>query len=131
MLYNVLCGNSDDHARNHAAYWDGYQLTLTPAFDICPQSRAGGEASQAMLITGNQRLSQIAVCLKAAPAFHLSAEEAVILAQQQIKTVLDNWSPICAEAKISEIDRDLLWRRQFLNRFAFEGAPSTLTKLLS
>jgi serine/threonine-protein kinase HipA len=131
MLYNVLCGNTDDHARNHAAYWDGYQLTLTPAFDICPQSRAGGEASQAMLITGNQRLSQIAVCLKAAPAFHLSAEEAVILAQQQIKTVLDNWSPICAEAKISEIDRDLLWRRQFLNRFAFEGAPSTLTKLLS
>jgi serine/threonine-protein kinase HipA len=131
MLYNVLCGNTDDHARNHAAYWDGYQLMLTPAFDICPQSRAGGEASQAMLITGNQRLSQIAVCLKAAPAFHLSAEEAVILAQQQIKTVLDNWSPICAEAKISEIDRDLLWRRQFLNRFAFEGAPSTLTKLLS
>jgi serine/threonine-protein kinase HipA len=131
MLFNVLCGNTDDHARNHAAYWDGYQLTLTPAFDICPQSRAGGEASQAMLITGNQRLSQIVVCLKAAPAFHLSAEEATILAQQQIKTVLDNWLPICAEAKLSEIDQELLWRRQFLNRFAFEGAPSALTKLVS
>ncbi|MEO7786435.1 MAG: HipA domain-containing protein, partial [Sphingomicrobium sp.] len=37
MTLNILVGNVDDHARNHAAFWDGTQLTLTPAYDICPQ----------------------------------------------------------------------------------------------
>ena len=22
-VFNILCGNTDDHARNHAAFWDG------------------------------------------------------------------------------------------------------------
>ena len=36
--FNVLVGNTDDHARNHAAFWhpDRGLLSLTPAFDICP-----------------------------------------------------------------------------------------------
>jgi len=37
MVFNVLVGNTDDHARNHAAFWDGEWLALTPAYDICPQ----------------------------------------------------------------------------------------------
>lgn len=45
IIFNILCGNTDDHARNHAAFWDGDMLTLTPAYDICPQGRAGQEAS--------------------------------------------------------------------------------------
>ena len=49
LAFNILCGNTDDHARNHAAFWDGHSLTLTPAYDICPQGCAGNEASQAML----------------------------------------------------------------------------------
>jgi serine/threonine-protein kinase HipA len=31
MVFNVLVGNTDDHARNHAAFWDGSSLALTPA----------------------------------------------------------------------------------------------------
>ena len=23
IVFNILCGNTDDHARNHAAFWDG------------------------------------------------------------------------------------------------------------
>jgi serine/threonine-protein kinase HipA len=128
MLFNVLCGNIDDHARNHAAFWDGRDLTLTPAYDICPQARAGGEATQAMLIIGNERLSKIAVCLKAAPSFHLSGDEALALAEHQVKVMTDQWAAVCAEAKLTEVDRNLLWRRQFLNDFAFEGAPLTLVR---
>jgi serine/threonine-protein kinase HipA len=37
ITFNILVGNTDDHARNHAAFWDGRMLTLTPAYDICPQ----------------------------------------------------------------------------------------------
>ena len=57
LVFNILCGNTDDHARNHAAFGDGKDLTLTPAYDICSQNRAGNEASQAMLICGNNDLS--------------------------------------------------------------------------
>jgi len=31
LTFNILCGNTDDHARNHAAFWDGRTLVLTPA----------------------------------------------------------------------------------------------------
>lgn len=131
MLFNVLCGNTDDHARNHAAFWDGRNLTLTPAYDICPQARAGGEATQAMLITGNERWSRIALCLDAAPSFLLSRDDAMAVAEHQITVIRDRWASICAEADLSEVDRNLLWRRQFLNPFAFEGAPPSLLALLA
>jgi serine/threonine-protein kinase HipA len=130
MLFNILCGNTDDHARNHAAFWDGHTLALTPAYDICPQARAGGEATQAMLIVGNERMSQIAQCLKAAPSFLVSASDAVALAAHQVRTIHDRWGAACAEAELTEVDRNLLWRRQFLNPFAFEGAPEGLAGLV-
>ncbi len=69
LVFNILCGNTDDHARNHAAFWDGQTLCLTPAYDICPQSRTGHEASQAMLIAGDDRMSRISSCLNAAGHF--------------------------------------------------------------
>ena len=28
LVFNILCGNTDDHARNHAAFWDGKELPL-------------------------------------------------------------------------------------------------------
>lgn len=41
IMFNILVGNTDDHARNHAAYYDPDTelLTLTPAYDICPVAR--------------------------------------------------------------------------------------------
>ena len=71
IVFNILCGNTDDHARNHAAFWDGHRLALTPAYDICPQSRTGQQASQAMLIQGTDRSSQVATCVAAASVFLL------------------------------------------------------------
>ena len=130
MLFNVLCGNTDDHARNHAAYWNGRELALTPAYDICPQARAGNEATQAMLIVGNDRFSRIETCLKAAPLFLLSNDEAFALAEHQIEVICDRWNSVCTEAQLGEVDRNLMWRRQFLNPFAFENAPPALAALV-
>jgi serine/threonine-protein kinase HipA len=131
MLFNVLSGNTDDHARNHAAFWDGRSLTLTPAYDICPQARSGNEATQAMLITGEERMSRIDVCLRAAPSFLLSREQAVAIAKRQVETIRDKWPAVCKEARLSEVDRNLSWRRQFLNPFAFDGAPDEIAALLN
>jgi hypothetical protein len=72
MVFNVLVGNTDDHARNHAAYWDGEWLALTPAYDICPQARTGREANQAMSIDGDDRRSRLEACRNAAARFLLS-----------------------------------------------------------
>jgi serine/threonine-protein kinase HipA len=129
IVFNILCGNTDDHARNHAAYWDGRSLSLTPAYDICPQARAGNEAGQAMLIAGNERWSQIALCIRAAPAFLLSGPDATRIAAGQIATIKRRWSAVCAEAGLTEVDRNLMWGRQFLNPFAFEGAPPEIAAL--
>jgi len=45
IVFNIVVGNTDDHARNHAAFWDGERLELTPAYDICPQVRGRGGPS--------------------------------------------------------------------------------------
>ncbi|MDH2343559.1 HipA domain-containing protein [Bradyrhizobium sp. SSUT77] len=130
MVFNILCGNTDDHARNHAAFWDGKNLSLTPAYDICPQARTGGEATQAMFITGERRTSQITVCLQAAPLFLLGLDEATKLIAGQIKVIKTFWKNVCDTAALSEVDRNFLWRRQFLNEFAFVDAPEPLVKLV-
>jgi serine/threonine-protein kinase HipA len=129
MVFNVLCGNTDDHARNHAAYWNGSELSLTPAYDICPQSRTGGEANQAMLIMGEQKASQLSLCIKAAPLFLLSGEQAVGLIANQVKTIKKFWSEACDAASLTEVDRNFLWGRQFLNAYAFVDAPEEVTAL--
>jgi len=121
LVFNVLCGNTDDHARNHAAFWDGKRLSLTPAYDICPQGRTGNEASQAMLISGDNRMSTISSCIEAAHHFMLSKDEASGIVYKQKEAIEKNWDTVCTEAELSEIDRKLLWRRQFLNPFSVEG----------
>jgi len=121
LVFNILVGNTDDHARNHAAFWDGNMLSLTPAYDICPQQRAGNEASQAMLISGDKRMSHLKYCVDAAPAFHLSKEEAYHLIALQKQIIENNWNRVCDEASLSMVDRQLLWGRQFFNPYAFEG----------
>jgi serine/threonine-protein kinase HipA len=118
LVFNILCGNTDDHARNHAAFWNGKELTLTPAYDICPQGRTGNEASQAMLISGNNNLSQLKSCLEAANHFFLSEDDARAIFAHQIETIEQHWDTVCDEAEMSGVDKNLLWGRQFLNSYS-------------
>ena len=120
IVFNILCGNTDDHARNHAAFWNGKTLRLTPAYDICPQPRTGYEATQAMLISGDNRLSKLKSCLNAAAHFLLTQAEAKVIFDEQLDAIKRNWEQTCDEAHLSIVDRQLLWGRQFLNPFAFE-----------
>ncbi len=120
LVFNILCGNTDDHARNHAAFWDGRALTLTPAYDICPQGRTGNEASQAMLISGRDNSSRLKTCLKTAHNFLLSHEQAREIFGRQTACIRQHWEAVCREAALSEVDKKLLWRRQFLNPYSLE-----------
>lgn len=121
LVINILVGNTDDHARNHAAFWDGKMLKLTPAYDICPQPRTGGEASQGMLIHGNNRLSQLRECIAVASHFQLSRKESMSIIEEIANIIIDNWKETCEESKLSEVDRKLFSSHQLFNRFAFEN----------
>lgn len=120
LVFNILCGNTDDHARNHAAFWTGKTLRLTPAYDLCPQNRAGNEATQAMLISGDNRLSKFKSCLGACHHFLLTENEAKAIFSKQRESIERHWDSICDTAGLNPVDRKLFWRRQFLNPFAFE-----------
>ena len=60
----------------------------------------------------------------------MSNAEAILLATKQVKTIVQLWSAICDEAKLNKVDRNFLWRRQFLNPYAFLEAPEALTRLI-
>ena len=122
IVFNILVSNTDDHARNHSAFWDGADLMLTPAYDICPQLRAGGEAAQAMAFgPDGDRLSQVARCVAHAGHYHLTAHQAREIVDQQVATIHAHWDEVCDIAGTSRVDKELLWGRQFLNPYALEG----------
>ncbi len=121
LVFNILCGNTDDHARNHAAFWDGARLTLTPAYDICPQSRTGTEANQAMHILGTRHESQLRLCREAAATFLLNQADAETIIRHQIAVIRQRFDAVCDAAGLSQVDRALLRSRQFLNPYALEG----------
>ena len=120
VVFNILCGNNDDHARNHAAFWDGKELTLTPAYDICPQARTGNESTQAMKIIGNNGYSQLKTCLMAAHHFLLSEKEAIEIFNTFQENIRNHWDSVCDEASLTTVDKSFFWGRQFLNSFSLE-----------
>lgn len=122
IVFNILCSNTDDHPRNHAAFWDGEALSLTPAYDICPQLRSGGEAAQLMAIGRDDwRMSQVAGCVERASTYLLSETEAQEIVDDQIETIEGQWDEVCDLAGLTEVERASFWGRQFLNPYALEG----------
>ncbi len=122
ITFNVLVGNNDDHARNHAAFWDGTALSLTPAYDVCPQPRAGGETAQLMAIgPDGYRMSQVAGCVARAPTYLLSESDAREIVDHQLDVIETHWTEVSDQAALSEVDRTAFWHRQFLNSYALEG----------
>lgn len=122
IVCNVCVGNTDDHARNHAAFWDGAQLTLTPAYDVCPQARSGGEVAQAMAIGPDGfRSSQLAGCVRAAGTYGLSTADARQLVDHQLEVIHAEWDDAADAARLTRADREALWGRQILNPYALEG----------
>lgn len=122
ITFDILTGNTDDHARNHAAFWDGETLTLTPAYDICPQPRSGGAAAQIMAIGSDGfRMSRVAGCVEHASTYLLSEADAREIVDHQIEVITESWDEVCEQAGLTAADRAFFWQRQFLNPFALQG----------
>lgn len=122
IVFNILCSNTDDHPRNHAAFWDGEALSLTPAYDICPQLRGGGEAAQLMAIgRDGWRMSQVAGCVERASVYLLSETEAREIVDRQIETIERDWDEVCDLGELPAAARASFRARQFFNPYALEG----------
>lgn len=122
IVFSILISNTDDHARNTAAFWNGQALTLTPAYDLCPQPRAGGEAKQIMAIgRDGWRFSQLAGCVEHADVYHLSKNQAREIVDRQIDVLMEHWHKVCDEGGLTVHERSGLWGTQFCNPYAFYG----------
>jgi serine/threonine-protein kinase HipA len=94
MVFNILVGNEDDQAKNHACFWDGRRLQLTPAYDLLPQRRAGMEGRQAMIVGthgAGGRESTLLNALSSAGRFGLDRDEARRIAKSVLRVVESQW----------------------------------------
>ena len=122
LVFNVLIGNTDDHARNHAAFWNGHHLTLTPAYDLSPQLRVGHEATQAMIIGGESgNVATLKNVFSIHQHFLLSENDARNIIQQQLSILDTHWTNICDEAKLTTLERSRLWGSTVKSAYALQG----------
>ena len=125
VVFNICVGNTDDHARNHAAFWDGRMLELTPAYDLTPFVRTGGEARQAMAIgRDGYRMSNLAGCIPHAESYLLSAGEAWEIIDGQLEVIRTQYREAADMARLTKVEREDLWGSAILNPYALEGYPS-------
>ncbi|MFY9488196.1 MAG: HipA domain-containing protein, partial [Solirubrobacterales bacterium] len=110
--------NTDDHLRNHAAFWNGQSLALTPAYDICAYPRTG-EASLATAIGSGYRFANLAGLAERAAAFQISEAEAREIIDHQVAEVESSWDEVCDEASLTGLARDQLKARSFLHPAIF------------
>jgi serine/threonine-protein kinase HipA len=122
IVLNILISNTDDHARNHAAFWDGRHLELTPAYDLCPQPRPGTEANQAMDLTrAGQRDARLVTMVNAASEYDLALSQAREIIDAQVTTIRESWNEVADLARLSTVERQVMYGRQILPPYAFDG----------
>lgn len=103
ILFNVIVGNTDDHARNHGLIFDpanpGWKLS--PAFDLLPI--ISGAQQHALGIGKSGRLRSLENVLTAAPGFGIDES----LAQQLLDQLIDqtaDWQLHFRECEVSDED---------------------------
>lgn len=125
IAFNIAVGNPDDHARNHAAFWDGKNLELTPVFDVEPFRSPGRDSNQAMAYTPlGERRSDLGLLVRAAPLFDLSKAGAAEIVDRVASTVHDGFSEAADKAGLSSSERSTLFGNIVLNPGIFESLPT-------
>lgn len=120
--FNVAIGNTDDHLRNHAAFWDGRHLELTPAYDLSPVLRSGESASQALALNRRgERTSALETLVSAAADYRLERSRARDIAAEVTEGIAVHWNDAADFAELTLAERGLLWGRVFLNPGSVRG----------
>ncbi|MET4781512.1 HipA domain-containing protein [Glaciihabitans sp. UYNi722] len=129
IAMNIAISNNDDHARNHAAFWDGTHLELTPAYDLAPGQRSGDTFAQAMAYgrgDGGEKVSNFAALVRESETYGLNAAEGRDIVDHLVSSIRDNWADAAEVARLSASYKQNLYDKQVLPRaafFDFEPAP--------
>lgn len=122
IAMNIAISNNDDHARNHAAFWDGSHLELTPAYDLAPGQRSGDTFEQAMPYGRGDRgtkVSNFAALVRESETYGLNATEGRDIIDHLVSSIRDNWDAAAEVARLSPADKQKLYEKQVLPRAAF------------
>lgn len=106
MIFNLLSGNTDDHARNHGLLFHAGQWDMTPAFDLVA---IGGE-KHALGLGLEGRVASIENALSTVDAFGLTADRAVQIVDQ-MRSVFSAAESRLRDAGMAPAERDLALRR--------------------
>ncbi|WP_101674425.1 type II toxin-antitoxin system HipA family toxin [Alloalcanivorax mobilis] len=120
MVFNILIGNTDDHARNHACFWDGRALELTPAYDLCPLPRLGYSADLAMIVGDQGRAASLNNALSQAQRFGLAANGASECVDAIRRTVETHWKERFSTAGMAAGDIEYLAKATLLSPSIFD-----------
>jgi len=122
---NIAISNTDDHLRNHAAFWDGHHLDLTPAYDLSPVRRPGEVAGQALAYgRKGERDSNLAKLVAHAHHYDLTAARAREVAREVVAGIHDGWDEAADRAELTAVDRSAFLGRLLLNPGALHGLES-------
>lgn len=122
VALNIAISNTDDHLRNHAAFWNGERLTLTPAYDLSPMNRSGETAAQALPYgSDGERESNLARLVQHSAQFGLSRAAGREIVTAMVETIHENWLEAADHARLTDANRRALWGRQILNPGALYG----------
>jgi serine/threonine-protein kinase HipA len=122
VALNIAISNTDDHLRNHAAFWDGARLRLTPAYDLSPMNRTGETATQALPYgPDGERASNLAELAQHSEQFGLSRKAGREIALTMVDQVHAHWNEAADAARLTAAQRRMLWGRQILNPGALYG----------
>ncbi|SKT68762.1 Uncharacterised protein [Mycobacteroides abscessus subsp. abscessus] len=101
-------------------------MTLTPAYDLCPQIRSGETSSQALAFDREgTRDSSFAAVVAAAPVYGLTQAEARDIVDAQVAVIERDFNEAADLAKLTRAQRNFLWHRQILNPHASYGYTTT------
>ena len=126
IAFRMLVGSADDHARNHAVFWDGRRLELTPAFGLRPSARAGADAAPVLAYTdAGDRTPRVTALVRAAHEYGLTRREADEIVDRLVATVHDEWDDAADTARLTQAERDFLHGRQFLDPDVLDRHPGT------
>ena len=128
IAFNIAISNTDDHLRNHAAFWDGKHTTLTPAYDLSPCSRSGDTASQAIAFgRKGERQSDFATLMKVCHIYGLSSPLATDIIDDMVDTIEEHFEDAADSGNLTASARRQLKGRQFLHpavRYGYKAKPT-------
>ena len=124
VAFNMCVRNTDDHLRNHAAFWDGEHLKLTPAYDLAPQPGSGSQARQSLDYGGGHREADLAALIREAGRYGLSRGAALAKVEQIVMTIRATWAETADANRLTSAEANAMLGVQILNESIAWNMPS-------